>query len=122
MKLAIKFRDNDFFYCFYGVLEAIKNSWEFNNELPENKELLCKMINEISYGMYLLYQNPFRYNEEKSGDLCERTKKYIQITPEQLLINDEVTDYLKKVDWDNSETYILDTDLNYSNNSPIFSR
>lgn len=121
MKIAIKFGDNDFYNCFYGVLETIKNARKWNEKVTEDKELLCKIINEISYGTYLLYQNSFEYNEEKSGELCERTRKYLQITPDQILLNEEVTEYLKESDWDNSETYIFNSDLDYENNNPIFS-
>lgn len=121
MKIAIKFGDNDFYNCFYGVLETIKNARNWNNKLTENKEELCKIINEISYGVYLLYQNSFEYNDEKSGNVCDRTKKWLQITPDRILVNEEVTKYLKEVEWDNSETYVFDSDLDF-NNEPIFSR
>lgn len=121
MKIAIKFGDNDFYNCFYGVLETIKNAREWNKKVTEDKELLCKIINEISYGTYLLYQNSFEYDKEKSGELCERTKKYLQITPAQILLNEEVTEYLKENNWGNSETYIFNSDLDYENNNPIFS-
>lgn len=122
MKIAIKFGDNDFYNCFYGVLETIKNARKWNNKVTENKEELCKIINEISYGLYLLYQNSFEYNEEKSGELFNRTKKYLQITPDQILLNEEVVKYLQEVEWDNSDTFIFDSDLDYENNTAIFSR
>jgi hypothetical protein len=121
MKIAIIFHNNDFYNCFYGVLEIIKNARKWNDRVTEDKLLLCKIINEISYGSYLLYQNSFEYNDEKSGDICERTKKYLQINPSQILINNEVTDYLLKNNIGNSETFIFDSDLDFENNSPIFS-
>ena len=120
MKIAIKFGDNDFYNCFYGVLETIKNARKWNDNVTEDKKKLCKIINEISYGLYLLYQNSFEYNEEKSGNICKRTKEYLQITPDQILINDEVTKYLSEVEWDNSDTYLFDSDLDFENNCPIF--
>lgn len=122
MKIAIKFGDNDFYNCFYGVLETIKNAKKWNDRVTENKEELCKIINEISYGLYLLYQNSFEYNEEKSGELCNRTKVYLQITPDQILINEEVVKYLEEVEWDNSQTFVFDSDLDFENNTAIFSR
>ncbi len=121
MKIAIKFGDNDFYNCFYGVLETIKNARKWNDKVTEDKEQLCKIINEISYGLYLLYQNSFEYNNEKSGELDNHTKQYLQITPDQILINEEVVKYLQEVEWDNSETYVFDSDLDYNNNTPIFS-
>ena len=122
MKIAIKFGDNDFYNCFSGVLKTILEAYKWTESLPKDKTHLCKIINEISYGCYLLYQNQFDYNDEASGELCERTKKYLQITPERILLNEEVDEYLAKVDWDNSETFILDTDLDYKNNNPIYTR
>ena len=122
MKIAIKFGDNDFYNCFYGVLETIKNARKWNDKVTEDKEQLCKIINEISYGLYLLYQNSFEYNNEKSGELDNHTKQYLQITPDQILINEEVVEYLQEVEWDNSDTYVFDSDLDFDNNSPIFSR
>jgi hypothetical protein len=122
MKIAIKFGDNDFYNCFYGVLETIKNAIKWNDKVTTDREQLCKIINEISYGLYLLYQNSFEYNEEKSGDLHPRTKEYLKITPDQILINDEVVNYLSGIEWANSEVYVFDSDLDFENNTPIFSR
>ena len=122
MKIAIKFGDNDFYNCFYGVLETIKNARKWNDNVTEDKEKLCNIINEISYGLYLLYQNSFEYNQEKSGILCSHTKKNLQIKPDQILINEEVSKYLLEVEWDNSDTYIFDSNLDFDNNVPIFSR
>ena len=122
MKIAIKFGDNDFYNCFYGILETIKNARKWNDNVTENKDELCNIINEISYGLYLLYQNSFEYNEEINGTLNAKTKGYLQIRPDQILINEEVVKYLEEVEWDNSDTYIFDSDLDYENNTPIFSR
>lgn len=105
MKIAIKFGDNDFYNCFYGILETIKNAAKWNNKITQNKEQLCKIINEISYGLYLLYQNSFKYNEEKSGNICKKTKEYLQITPDQILINEEVTKYLLEFDGSNAKLF-----------------
>lgn len=123
MKIAIKFGDNDFYTCFYGILETIKNARKFNDKVTEDKELLCKIINELSYGTYLLYQNSFEYNEEKSGELCLITKDYLQITPEQILLNDEVQKYIEEVGCGggNFETYIFDSDLDSENSDQIYS-
>ena len=120
MKIAIKFCDNDFYQCFYGVLETIKNARKWNDKVTMDKDQLCKIINEISYGIYLLYQNSFEYNEEESGNLSTKTKLYLEITSDQILLNEEVTKYLNETEWDNSETFIFDSTLDYSNNKCIF--
>jgi hypothetical protein len=120
MKIAIKFGDNDFYNSFTGVLKTLLEAYKWQDKLPEDKEKLCKIINEISYGCYLLFQNQFSYNEEKSGELCLRTKEYLQIKSSQILINKEVNEYLTSDAFFNSETFILDTDLNYEGNNPIY--
>jgi hypothetical protein len=117
MKIAILFGDNDFYHTFYGVLEAIKNARKRNSSIIEDKVELCKIINELSYGMYRLYQNTHECDDEKN----KKTKEYLQITSEQILLNEEVTEYLKEVDWNNSDTFIYDSDLDYENNISIFS-
>lgn len=120
MKIAIKFGDNDFYNCFTGVLTTLLAAYKWNESLPTDKEKLCKIINEISYGCYLAFQNQFNYNEEKTGQLCQRTKEYLQIKPTQILLNEEVDAYLKSDAFMNSETFILDTDLDYPGNNPIY--
>lgn len=120
MKIAIKFGDNDFYNCFTGVLKTLYEAYKWQDKLPEDKEKLCKIINEISYGCYLAFQNQFSYNDEKSGEFCERTKLYLQIKPEQILLNEEVDAYLASDAFMNSETFILDTFLDYPGNNPIY--
>lgn len=112
MKIAILFGDNDFYNCFYGVLEAIKNASFWSNDCVkkiENKEYLCLVINQISYGIYLLYQE-HQSKEEKSGQLDEHIKDWLQITPEMILFGNEVEKYIKGNPWDNAETFVLYTD------------
>jgi HJR/Mrr/RecB family endonuclease len=89
----------------------------FDSSIIEDKVELCKIINELSYGMYRLYQNTHECDDEKN----KKTKEYLQITSEQILLNEEVTEYLKEVDWNNSDTFIYDSDLDYENNISIFS-
>jgi len=114
MKLAIRFGDNDFYNAFYGILEAIGNSNKWRKEELKDKEKLCLIINQISYGMYLLYQNRFEYNEEKSGNLCERTKNYLQIEPDQIYIDKEVDNLSYELTGDdNSETFVLICEIEF---------
>lgn len=39
MKIAIKFGDNDFYNCFYGILETIKNAESGITKLQKTKTL-----------------------------------------------------------------------------------
>jgi hypothetical protein len=122
MKIAIKFGDNDFYNCFTGVLKTLLNAYRHTGTLPTDKEQLCEIINQISYGHYLLFQNQFEYNDEGNGKLCSRTYNYLQINSSKILINDEVDKYLvDEEDFRNGETFILDTDLDYPGNDAIYS-
>lgn len=106
MKIAIRFYDNDFYNTFYGVLEALMNGSFYATRVIKDKKKLCKVINEISYGMYLLYQNPFKRPMNKL------TRQELKIKPKDILLDEEVDAFLLEVDgWDNAETFVLDTDL-----------
>lgn len=122
MKIAIKYGDNDFYNCFTGVLKTILEAYKWQGGMVLDKARLCIIINEISYGCYLLFQNQFSYNEEKSGEINKRTKDYLQIKPSQILINEEVKAYLESDEFMNSETFILDTDLDYEGNNPVYTQ
>ena len=119
MKIAIKFGDNDFYNTFEGVLQTLNAAFKWYGKLPKDKGKLCVVINNISYGCYLLFQNQFDYNEEMSGLECNRTKLYVQIKESMLFVDDE----LKDIDWSNTngDIFVLDTDLDYENNKPTYS-
>ena len=118
MKIAIKFGDNDFHSTWYPVMETLKQAFDYNGSLPQTKEKLLIIINKISYGFYLAFQNQFMYNGEL--ELRESsTKDYLIIDEGKLLLNEEVDQYLESLapygGYDNSSTFILDTEL-YNNN------
>lgn len=123
-KIAIRFGDNDFYNCFEGVLQTLDNAFKYHGKLPTDKKLLCVIINQLIYGHYLLFQNQFEYNEEKDGVISKRTKQYLQITPEKILINEEVDNFIRGIDWDNHgwdnhETFVMH--LSKDVDSDIFS-
>ena len=116
-KIAINFADNDFFRCFYGVLEILENANHNEDDeddfdgVTNDKEELCMIINELSYGAYLLYQSKFQYSKEKDEIEKSEIKKYLQIKPEQIFLNGEVNDLLNKLGRStHSKVFILDMD------------
>ncbi len=121
MKIAIKFHDNDFYHTFYGVLEMLFNSFKHSDNLTDNKERLCFLINSLAPLAYVTYQNPWEYNGLEDAVKTEEnkefihTKNYLTITSDRILVNEEVDEYLANTSWNNSETFILDTTL-YNNN------
>lgn len=120
-KIAIKFGDNDFYNTLRPLLEIIKISqtWKhYRNEIELDKTRLCWIINNLSPIIYIMFQNFWEYNgldkieikdTSKSSEF-KRIQKYLQITEDQLLINNEVDEYIQslKDGWDNQETHILD--------------
>lgn len=124
IKIAIRFGDNDFYYTWVSVLRVILDSWRYGHtEVPMDKDKLIIIINELSLGCYLVNQNQFRYtNSDTMEGHIEHIREYLKIGEKKLLVGGEVDKYLEKVDWDNGETYILDTSLDYPNNNPIYCR
>lgn len=103
-KLLIKFGDNDFYNTFYALLETILHAHEYGGKLPFTKAQICLIINELSYGHYLLFQNQFDYAD--GGN----TKNYLQIDESQIYIDEEVDEFLKEnIKSANSEWFALYT-------------
>lgn len=109
MKIAIKFGDNDFIKTFEPIMDTLHKAFLYREELPTSKENLLKIINNMSLSYYLLFQ---------SRGYLETEKTYLQLDESKLLI-DEVNSYLNSLvnygGFDNSSTFILDTEL-YNNN------
>lgn len=132
MKIAIRFGDNDFGNTFEPLLKLLLDAYKHNGNLPEDKNKLCFIINYLSPIIYLTHQNQYEYNglqnvsdgikTEESEEFLH-TKQYLQITPDRILINEEVTDYIKSLEdeWDNGETFILDTEKKNRYNKEVYS-
>ena len=120
MKLALNICDNDFWKVFYEVLDIINKEYLLTRDKCKfkgfTKEEYRILINEISYGIYLLYQSKFR-----SG--YSLNKDYLEIKENQIFMNEEVDKLIKECEEEdndyNSELFILDTSIKIN---PIFSR
>lgn len=109
MKVAILFGDNDFSNTFIPLLTHLNLAYHHYGKLPEDKETLVKFINELAPNMYLLFQNQDEINGMEW--ITEGLKTGLAITVNDILVNNEVDEYLKTMPNDNSSTYILDTDI-----------
>lgn len=121
-KFGVKFGDNDFFNTFSRLLPAIcegiiENNHFFKEHWKDSpngitKEYLAEVINNTSTGFYYAYQNPLLYNikhETNGKGKWENPKKYLQITPDQIYINEEVDNYIEETyGWDNSEFFYVE--------------
>lgn len=111
MKLMICFHDNDFGNTFRGVLVTLVSAlvWDKRIELF-TKEQWLSVINEISFGSYILWQNGFRY--KNSEDHYEHIREYLKISEKDLLMNEEVDSFMaENGEWQNGESFVLDLEL-----------
>jgi hypothetical protein len=117
MKIALRYHDNDFLNTFMGVMRTILIFYRFEKIFPFTKEQLLDMINHMSYAHYRLYQNKYR----DVGHPDTHIETYLQLQITDVLIGPEVDAYILSCNsWDNSETVILDTDLDYPGSDPIY--
>lgn len=103
-KLAINFGDNDYHRTFKSILDTIALSYLNNGSLDFTKEQITFIINELSYGMYLLHQNRFKYEVDDSSE-------YLTIIVEMVHINEEVDSLIDDIttkDNGNHQVFILD--------------
>jgi hypothetical protein len=122
MKIAIVFHDNDFSNTFRNVLDTLLRAYRHYGSLPKDRGELLQIINQLSLGHYLAFQNQFKYtNGQSTLEHLERIKKYLTLDKKHLLIDDEVIKYVNTTIDNNSATYILDTDYDYPNSNPIWS-
>lgn len=113
MKIAITFGDKSFKKTFAPVLETLLAAYNTTGNLPTEKKELCNIINHLSFGHFLIFQ---------PDALRPTTEKYLKIEPYQVLVNHEVDKYIEECQgWDNHDTFVLDTDLDHTNNEPVYS-
>lgn len=121
-KIAILFHDNDFYYTFSGVLKALLAVWQMTDYLPKDKKQLTVLINALAAPMYLANQNCWQYNgldkinpeDTLESDEYLHIKKWVTITPDKILIDEEVDDMINTGESDgrfffNGEYFVLDT-------------
>lgn len=116
MKLMIRFHDNDFYFTFHGVLTALATGDELGRDLDVLEKLtkaqLLEVINEITFGHYLLCQHQLR--EEMTKKRKDHLREYLTLNESQILLGGEVDEFLERRNHDgNCEWFVLDTDLWY---------
>jgi hypothetical protein len=121
MKIAICFHDNDFHCAFTAALNFLKDAdiQTGIGNITKDKDKLCLLINQLLPICYLTHQNHWRYNglekETAKSTLTSKEylniKNYLHITADRILLDGEVDEYLEETNWDNGETFILDTDI-----------
>ena len=94
MKIAIWFKDNDYYYTFKNVLLILKDA----ENVIESKDLLVSIINELSLACYILHQN-------NSRDFSF-IKKYLLIDSSNVFMGEEVDAIIKSAEWHNGQMFI----------------
>jgi len=127
MKIALKFHDNDMYFTFMGVFEALANLYEiqiqsaasrFGSEWKcflEDKSILKRIINDLSYPMYELHQNQYR-NSYQDSETVEfetvRMRNWLKINQGDLFIGDEIDNFLQTEEFEGVSVFImLDTNV-----------
>lgn len=97
MKIAIRLKDPDFYNTFYGILEMLKKSERWNGGFFYSKEVLCKVINVLFYGAYLLYQDNNDCKKENFEESYESTSRcYVPLKPSDIFIDEEIKEHISK--------------------------
>lgn len=98
-KVAIDFGDNDFINTFVPLLEHVGTNLPFK----PTKDQFVEIVNNLSFGFYLAFQNKFEYGQDE----YEHIKKYLKITKEKVYFDDEVETLINKT-FPNGECFILE--------------
>lgn len=130
MRIAIKIIDTDFRTSYEGILRMIFDSWKqakiqgFNKiNYFSNKNQLKQLIGNLFRPAFFMYQESYfycqlQYNEKNPLpiyiDNLNKKTEYL-ISKLQIFLNDEINDLEKGIDY-----IVLDTDLDYQNNNPIY--
>ena len=94
-KLAINFMDNDFSRTIRAIGNSFLNYYNLNGQFDFDKKQTISLWNELSYGIYLLHQNEFRYTNSHEQSL----RSYLKIDESNIHIDDEVDNfYYRQVD------------------------
>lgn len=109
--ILVKFGDNDFRYTMmaFGRLFVERDyardpGWA-EGWLTEAK--IAELWNMLTPGLYLLCQNEGRYRN--TSEDFEHTRKYLQITPDRVYLNEAAREYVTNHQWGwNGEWLFID--------------
>lgn len=121
MTIAIHFGDNDFINTYEPLGKILLQAFR-NGSLDEStsKEKIVFIVNQLIYGVYVLFQNNCKYEEEKDFSISN-TKEYLQITTENVMLDDEAYQYLETMrSVQNREVLVVDTNIDYLGNTPVY--
>lgn len=108
MRIGISFGDNDFYFTFMPMMEAIAAALTMSHpgNQPLTKSQIVEIINGLAYPFYRLCQNRWRHGD--GGD--DHIRNYLRITEDRVYINEEIDKKLEDPYWCNGEFFYVDID------------
>lgn len=119
-KVMLKFGDNDFNHTFRHVFSLLREKFLYEeSDLFLDKEFICKFINELALPIYKTMQcrknSGHLLKEERFSTMVEQDefyRKYLLVTPKNILLNKEVDEEIKKSGWmSNCEWTVFDSSI-----------
>ena len=115
-QLGIDFGDNDFYFTLIPFMKLLipDDSTHHSLVLPSwSKEQVVELFNNLAFGIYLLKQNGWRYNNSDADHA--HIKKYLRITEEQVFIDEEVKAFMERDEGShlNGEFFAVDFNHRY---------
>ncbi len=107
-RIVIRFGDNDFCRAMQGLSVFLLGN--DTPALPNDKEKIAFIINQVFFGCYVFYQNPFEYNglEKMDKNYIAHMKVYLQVNAQSIFVNEEADAYMAKNRYDNGESIYID--------------
>lgn len=108
MIVAIRIGDNDFWSTYEGVLRILLDAHRWGTLDLTDKKRVIEMINLLVQPCYLLFQGV--------GDHTE----YLSVTEDSMLWSYEDIQQIDKLYGFNGDVHVLDTDLDFDGNNPVY--
>lgn len=113
-KLGIRFSDNDFhttmyaFLSYLGTVTGDDTAYRDRSLFSFSKKEIVILFNISAAAFYFLQQNRLSYNKPKDGVWTadvSRMRNYLTIGEDEVFFDEEVDQYIKEHEWDNSEFF-----------------
>lgn len=106
--ILVNFGDNDFYKTWLAVLDSFASNPELFR--IKDKKVLAFILSQAAFGMYVMHQNQCRYDgmEKMDEAYIIRMREYLTVTAEQILIGEEVAEFITNCDgWNNSDSFYV---------------
>lgn len=107
-RIAINFGDNDYGMTYRAVMSHLKSARTAGHFDPftVSRETMLRLLNEVIPACYVSHQS-------RDHTIDERTRDWLAISTQQLLFDDDSTNYLKDTNRHNGECIVWDLNIDY---------